>query len=118
MPNVNPRLQVILPRHVDATIAKLARLQRRSKSAVARDFLTEVEPVLARVAATLEAAAALDAKGRAKFIGALERTQAAVEASASHAVDDMNRTFALATPAETGRRRRPSGPASRRRPPN
>lgn len=109
MPNVNPRLQVILPREVHAVIAKLARLRGVSQSAVARDFLTEVAPVLARVAETLEAAAKLDERGRAKFIRALEAQQGTLEAQAQRALDLFD---GLAPKGAGGRRKR-----SDRRPP-
>lgn len=117
MPNVNPRLQVILPRDVHATIVRLARVQGRSSSAVARDFLTEAAPILARVAATLEAAQAMDTKGRARFKRSLEAAQAQIEIQADRATETMDRSFTPIVEAAGVRRRRTRGPAGRRKTP-
>lgn len=118
MPNVSPRLQVILPADVYAVIDKLARLQGISRSAVARSFLVEVSPVLARVANTLEAAAAMDARGRSKLVRSLEAIQGALEAHA----DDAGAILDGAIPAAGALRkagRRPAGARSGDRlPPN
>jgi hypothetical protein len=117
MPNVNPRLQVILPRDVHSVIAKLARLQGRSQSALARELLTELAPVLSRVAVTLEAAQSLDSRGRAKFVRALEAAQATVETHAGDSLAEMERAFAPIAQAAGDRRRRSRGPAGRRKTP-
>ena len=50
------RTAVTLDARTDATLAKLAQLQRRPKATVAADLLTEMQPALARIAALLETA--------------------------------------------------------------
>lgn len=86
-PNRSPRLQVVLPRDAYEVYDKLAKLQRRSRSAVARDFLVELVPVISRVVATLEAAAQMDAQGRKKLVRALEGAQAQIETRAAQVSD-------------------------------
>lgn len=117
MPATNPRLQVIVPREVMEPIARLAKLQGRSRSAVARDFLTQVAPILARVAATLEAAVALDQEGRAKLLTKMEALQAAAEGQAAQLTLGLERAVVTATVGrrtERRRRRRPSAPHRKR----
>lgn len=118
MPSTSPRLQVILPPEVMAVIARLAKLQGRSRSAVARDFLTEVAPVLGRVATTLEAAAAMDATGRAKLVRSLEAAQAALEPMAAQAHRTLERGTRAVDRAHavSGEVRSPTRRRPRRRP--
>jgi hypothetical protein len=50
------RTAVTLDAKTDATLAKLAMLQRRPKAAIAADLLTEMQPALERITALLEVA--------------------------------------------------------------
>jgi hypothetical protein len=108
MPSVNPRIAVYLPRNVAATVQRLAGLRGVSRSAVIRDFLTEAEPVMARVANLLDLAARSDRTALKEWATTLEAGQASLEASAAGAMahlGDMERDLQKA-PAG-GRRRRP-----------
>jgi hypothetical protein len=105
---------VILPKDVMSVVTKLAKLQGRSRSAVARDFLVEVAPVLARVANTLEAAATMDAAGRAKLVRNLEAAQDALEGQAELALDHFKR--GTRTPGRAHNRRASRGVSRPRRP--
>lgn len=84
------RLQVIVPTTFATTIGRLARLQGRSRSAVARDFLVEIEPVLVRVANLLEAAQATDNAGRRRIVGTLEAVQTQLETAAVAGLDALS----------------------------
>lgn len=90
MPNLNPRLSVVLPPKVMTTLGRLAALQRRSKSAVAREFLTEVEPVLARIVGMLELAATAEGQWPRKFVADLERIQGEMEGQALTAMGQLD----------------------------
>lgn len=57
MPTIKPRVQVTLEPHDHEVIARLAKLQGRTRGAVIADLLHEVIPALARTVALLEAAA-------------------------------------------------------------
>ncbi len=115
-------LQVILPPDVMATVARLAKLQSRSRSAVARDFLVEVAPILARVATTLEAAKAMDATGRARLVANLEAVQDSLEHQARQLTLKLDRATRTAKRPGSGSRRRAERAAPRPRrtvlPPN
>ncbi|MDG4143705.1 hypothetical protein L5C79_31340, partial [Pseudomonas aeruginosa] len=57
MPTTKPRVQVTMEPHDHEVIARLAKLQGRTRGAVIADLLHEVIPALARTVALLEAAA-------------------------------------------------------------
>ena len=118
MPSTNPRLQVILPKDVMAIVSKLAKLQGRSRSAVARDFMVEIAPVLARVANTLEAAQAMDEAGRATLIANLEAVQEGVAGTKRQMDLLLDRGMTTTTRkrrAASARQRRASAAAAPRR---
>jgi hypothetical protein len=76
---------VVLTPTLDATLTRLAALQGRSKASIAREFLTEVEPVLSRVAGLLELAAKARQTGATwpkEFVADIERAQHELEAVA------------------------------------
>lgn len=56
MPSSNPRINVTLSPSLDALVARLASLQRVSKSSVLRELLEAAEPQLSQVAALMDAA--------------------------------------------------------------
>jgi len=105
LPNTNPRLSVVVPPNVDATLARLAALQKRSKSSVAREFLTEIEPVLARVAGLLELAAKAKQTGTkwpAEFVAQIESVQSDLERVALESMGQMDAFADTMKAAEAG----------------
>jgi len=109
LPNINPRLSVVLPRSTFATVARLAALQGRSRAAVVRDFLTEAEPVLSRVAGMLELAAKAQGEWPRDFVAELERAQGELEGKALEAMGQLD-AFAdrMDRAAGSGRQSRPA----------
>jgi hypothetical protein len=118
MPNLPERVQVMLTPATAATIKRLARLQGRSRSAVVREFLDEVAPVLDRTANLLELALTAQGKWPAELVAKLERIQNGLESHALLAMDGMDVTLAdgLASRREASGRPRPATnpPASNR----
>lgn len=106
MPNVNPRISVVLPKSTYATLARLAALQGRSRSAVARDFLVEVEPVLQRVAAMLELASQAQGQWPREFVEKLAAAQEHLEGEALKVMtqlDAFSDQLAPPAPVPSGR---------------
>lgn len=106
MPNVNPRISVVLPKSTYATLARLAALQGRSRSAVARDFLVEVEPVLQRVAAMLELASQAQGQWPREFVEKLAAAQDQLEGEALKLMTQLDAfcdLFAPPAPVHSGR---------------
>lgn len=73
MPTKLPRISITLPAETIATLSKLATLQKRPRSAIAADLLTEMTPSLDRISKLLEAAmrnrASLPANTAARLAG-------------------------------------------------
>jgi len=90
MPNLPERVQVMLTPATAATIKRLARIQGRSRSAVVRDFLDEVAPVLDRTANLLELALSAQGKWPKELVAKLERIQNGLEGQALMAMDSMD----------------------------
>lgn len=107
MPSVNPRIAVYLPRNVAATVQRLAGLRGVSRSAVIRDFLTEAEPVMARVVSLLELAARADRGALKEWATTLEAAQSGLERDATAAMATMGDMEAALKAPAGGRRRRP-----------
>jgi hypothetical protein len=106
MPNVNPRISVVLPKSTYATLARLAALQGRSRSAVARDFLVEVEPVLQRIAGMLELASQAQGQWPREFVAKLVAVQEHLEGEALKVMtqlDAFSDQVAAPTPVQSGR---------------
>lgn len=82
MPARSPRLAVYLPKHVAATIKRVAALRGVSMSAVVRDFLEETHPVMERIANLLDLAARTDKSALGEWVQTLEQTQAEIERDA------------------------------------
>lgn len=110
MPNLSERVQVMLTPASAATIKRLARLQGRSRSAVVRDFLDEVAPVLDRTANLLELALSAQGKWPKQLVAKLERMQAGLEATALTHMDHMDLLLADGSAHHRGavRRKRPA----------
>lgn len=107
MPSVNPRIAVYLPRNVAATVQRLAGLRGVSRSAVIRDFLTEAEPVMARVANLLDLAARSDRTALKEWATTLEAGQSHLEAQATSAMAHLGEMETALGKSAGGRRRRP-----------
>ena len=110
MPASNPRLSIVVTPKVAATLKRVAALQNRSQSAVAADFLAEVEPVLARVANMLELAAQAKTQWPKEFVGKLEKAQDETEQHALRAMSQLDMiadgiATAVKQPAVPGRTR-------------
>lgn len=90
MPAKNPVIAVVVPRHVHATIRRLAGLRGTSRSAVVREFLIETQPVLERVANLLDLAARTDKTALKAWAADLESAQGEIEASATNAIARMD----------------------------
>lgn len=90
MPAVNPRIAVYLPKHVVATVTRLAGLRGSSRSAVIRDFLVEAEPVLQRVANMLDLAARTDRTALKDWAETMEAEQTKLEGQALTAFATMD----------------------------
>jgi len=89
-PNLSVRLQVIVPADVAATIRHLAALQQRSASAVLRDFIIEVHPVLKRVEGLLELAMTAQGKWPKELVSKLEAMQSGLEVHALGAMGQLD----------------------------
>lgn len=106
MPSVTPRLAVYLPKHVAATVRRLAGLRGVSRSAVVRDFLIEAEPVMQRVANLLELAARSDRTALKEWAAELEQAQSGMEASATMGLAKLGDMEAALRETDRPRRRR------------
>jgi hypothetical protein len=91
MPSINPRIAVYLPKHVAATVQRLAGLRGVSRSAVIREFLIEADPVMQRIANLLDLAARSDRTALKEWARGLEGEQAKLEESATGALAVMDR---------------------------
>lgn len=112
MAAVNPRIAVYLPKHVAATIRRLAGLRGVSRSAVIRDFLVDAEPVMARVANLLDLAARSDRSALKEWAVTLEAAQGGLEADATAAMAtmaDMEAALGSEPKARRSRARRTPG---------
>lgn len=94
VPNLSERVQVMLTPASAATIKRLAKLQGRSRSAVVRDFLDEVAPVLDRTANLLELALKAQGKWPKDLVAKLERMQTGLEATALTHMDHLDMLMA------------------------
>lgn len=106
----NPRLAVTLDQATHATIAKLARLQKRSSSAIAADLLQEMTPALARITKLLEAAIANRATLPANTAAKLEGIESLLGGIATLSLDRIEEAVSAPPPQKT-----PAGRPARRR---
>lgn len=103
-----PRLAITLPAATSTALAKLSRLQRRPRSAIAADLLVEMTPTLERIAKLLEAAIVNRAKLPAETA---HRMQALEELLGSVATFGLDRLEAATKPAGRPRAARSRRPA-------
>jgi hypothetical protein len=117
MPATNPVVAAVVPKETAAVIKRLARLQGRSQSAVMRDFLVELTPVLSRVAGLIELAQKAQGDWPRELIEKMESAQSELEQTALAAMSQLD-TVAADAQAHSkgaGRRRRPNQPPSSNR---
>jgi hypothetical protein len=108
MPTMNPRVNVTLSPSLDHLVARLASLQRVSKSQVLRELLEAAEPALQRAAALMEAASKAHTGVLAELQRGLERAQNEAEDQLSAHLAFLDSSSAdLVTTAEGVRGRRP-----------
>ena len=100
----HPRLQVTLDQRTVAAIAKLATLQKRSRSAIAADLLQEMAPTLERIAKLLEAAIVNRATLPANTAAKLEGMEALLGGIATLSLDRLE---AAVGPTKEGARSAP-----------
>lgn len=112
MPAVNPRIAVYLPKHVAATVRRCAAIRGISRSALCAEILTEVQPVLERVANLLEMAARTDRTALKEWAVTLEAAQGEIEADATAVLAKAN-AFLDSRPEAP---RKPRGARPRRTP--
>jgi hypothetical protein len=79
MPTTNPRVNVTLSPSLDALVARMAGLERISKSQVLRELLEAAEPALQRAVALMDAALKARSDSRAELKRGLDRSQAKLE---------------------------------------
>lgn len=73
MPTAKPRLSVVLEQHDFDALARLAKLQGRPLSAVARDFLAECSPVFEQISNALEALLSVSEAAPKELVQRLEK---------------------------------------------
>ncbi|SRR5579883_1761442 len=78
MPTVNPRVNVTLEPQQYELLSRLARAQRRSRSAILRELLELVIPVLGRVVVAVEGAQRAQEMARTGLRESVERAEAAI----------------------------------------
>lgn len=100
----NPRLAVTLDKPTLAALAKLATLQKRSRSAIAADLLQEMTPTLERISKLLEAAIANRATLPANTAAKLEGMETLLGGIATLSLDRLEDAVA---PTRKGARRAP-----------
>ncbi len=79
MPTANPRVYVTLPPELDSIIARMAALERISKSQLIRETLEAAQPTLAKAVAIMEAASKARIGARSELAKSLEHSQNVVE---------------------------------------
>lgn len=100
----NPRLAVTLDANTLAVLAKLAALQKRSRSAIAAELLQEMSPTLERVTKLLEAAIANRAALPGNTAAKLEGMERLLGGIATMSLDRMEEAL-RPTPDGAGARR-------------
>lgn len=90
MPTTKPRVQVTMEPHDHEVIARLAKLQGRTRGAVIADLLHEVIPALARTVALLEAAAAAPEQVKKGLRSVVDSVHDELVATAGHGIAQMD----------------------------
>jgi len=106
VPAINPRIAVYLPKHLASTVQRVAALRGVSRSAVIRDFLIEVEPVLQRVANLLDLAARTDRTALKEWAQTMEAAQEGLEGDALASMGRLDVMESALRATEGPRRRR------------
>jgi hypothetical protein len=111
MPTLNPRVNVTLSPSLDSLVARLAELERVSKSQVLRELLETAEPALSHAVALMEAAQGASAKARSNLAKDLHSGIKAVEGTSELMLQNFaHHTRDMVTEAEAIRGRRPAAP--------
>lgn len=79
MKSVNPRVSVTLKPSTDATLSRLSKATKQSKSALVAELLEQSEPTLERLATLLEAAQTATQQARERMASNLEEAQSKLE---------------------------------------
>lgn len=90
MPTANPRINVTLPPEQYELVSRLAKMQRRSRSAVLLELLETVLPVLERVAVVGEAAQRAHAQAREGLRESVERAEATILPKLAEALEQAD----------------------------
>lgn len=90
MPTTKPRVQVTMEPHDHEVIARLAKLQGRTRGAVIADLLHEVIPALARTVALLEAAAAAPEQVKKGLRSVVDSVHDELVSTAGHGIAQMD----------------------------
>ncbi|MGU2492396.1 hypothetical protein ACTVY9_32370, partial [Pseudomonas aeruginosa] len=90
MPTTKPRVQVTMEPHDHEVIARLAKLQGRTRGAVIADLLHEVIPALARTVALLEAAASAPEQVKKGLRSVVDSVHDELVATAGHGIAQMD----------------------------
>jgi hypothetical protein len=90
MPTVKPRVQVSLSVPYFELLTRLAKLQRRSRSAVLSELFEQVAPVLERVAVVLQAAVRAQASARDGLVKATEDAEAEIAPFVNRAMAQLD----------------------------
>lgn len=90
MPTTKPRVQVTMEPHDHEVIARLAKLQGRTRGAVIADLLHEVIPALARTVALLEAAAEAPEQVKKGLRSVVDSVHDELVATAGHGIAQMD----------------------------
>lgn len=117
VPNLPCRLQVMLTPATATAVKRLAKLQGRSSSAVARDFLDEARPLFERIAGLLELAQKAEGKWPKELLTRMEAMQGQLEHAALEAMETLDTVAADAAAHRRGAqhgRRRAKPPSSNR----
>jgi hypothetical protein len=117
MPTTNPRISVTLSPTSDSLVARMAKLQRVSKSQVLRELLEAAEPALHRVVTLMTAASEAAAGLRRGLQSDLEEGGAVAQghlASMMSHMDEMTADLVSRAEAVQGRRPRRPTDAERR----
>ena len=90
MPSKKPRINLTVPQNLNETLARLAELQGRSRSAVVVDLLEAIHPPLMRTVATLEAAQAAPKELRENLRQTVEDMEREINAALGCGIEQMD----------------------------
>ena len=109
MPTLNPRVNVTLSPSLDSLVARLAELERVSKSMVLRELLEAAQPALSHAVALMEAAKGAGVDARKRIAVDMSETVKAAQGLSHLAMQvAAHNTRDMVAEAEAIRGRRPS----------